>query len=149
MKEEFYNYFSDILISEVTKERIEQIYNEIKDLYNNIEIDDVLLCDVINNGNKDYINLWFFGKNAAIECKNFMSVDNFDLAIINENITYFNIKKWNYVTTSEPRSDSSVIVDTVFNSGKVTCNLMATGKNCKYATMIAKKYLITNTTATR
>lgn len=142
MKEKFYNYFSDIVISEVTKGRIEQIYNEIKDLYNNIGIDDVLLCDVINNGNKDYINLWFFGQNAAIECKDFMNKDDFDLAIIDENITYFNIKKWNYVTTEEPNDNSSVVIDATLNSGRISCNLMATGKNCKYVTMIAKKYLI-------
>lgn len=147
MNREFYDYFSDILISEVAKRRIEEIYNEIKDLYNNIKIDDVLLCDVINNGNRDYINLWFFGHNIVIECKEFMSKDDFDLAILDGNITYFNIKKRNYITTQEPRSDSNVTIDAILNNGRITCNLMATGKNCKYAIMIAKKYLITNTGA--
>ena len=149
MKDEFYNYFSDIVISDVAQKRIEQIFTEIKELYNDLEINNILLCDVTNNGIKDYINLWFFGQNTAIECKDFMNQDDFDLAILDKNIAYFNMKKWNYITTLEPRSDSSVVIDTILNSGKVTCNLMATGKNCKYATMIAKKYLIANTTATR
>ena len=93
MKDEFYNYFSDIVISDVAQKRIEQIFTEIKELYNDLEINDILLCDVTNNGIKDYINLWFFGQNTAIECKDFMNQDDFDLAILDKNIAYFNMKK--------------------------------------------------------
>lgn len=141
MKEEFDRYFSAIDISSVVKQRIQDIYNEIKVLYNLDEIDDVLVCDVITNGTRNLINLWFFHANIVIECKDFIDKDDFDLAQLDKNVAYFNIKKQNYKLENEFKADSSIVVDVVLNFGG-SCNLMGTGANCKYVTDIARKYFV-------
>ena len=93
MKEHFNEYFTDISISDVMKGRIQEIYDELVALYS-MEIDDVFLCDIATkNGDKDYVSLWFFSNNHIIECKDFISQDDFDITALRNNVLYFNIRK--------------------------------------------------------
>lgn len=144
MKEHFNEYFTDISISDVMKGRIQEIYDELVALYS-MEIDDVFLCDIATkNGDKDYVSLWFFSNNHIIECKDFISQDDFDITALRNNVLYFNIRKKKYNTNQDPSSDSSAAIDVLVNSGRVSVGLMATGKNCAYLKDIAKKYLLPN-----
>lgn len=141
----FNDYFSDIALSETMKSRIQDLCNSIGFLYENIDFKDIFLCDIMNNDkNKEYTSLWLFSETHIVECKNFMSQEDFDLAGINKNILYFNIKSSKYDDWNNPKPDSMVSISTILNSGKLTCNFIASGNNCKYAVKIAKKYLLPN-----
>lgn len=141
MKPKFIDYLTNINVSDVAKSRIELIYNEILSLYNNIEIDDILLTNVNNNGNAEFQSLWLFNKNFAIECKNFLYQDDFDIVTLN-NIIYYNIKKSNYKFNDMPNVNSVVFLTIIINNGKNSCNLTASGNNCPFAKAISQKYFL-------
>lgn len=140
----FNDYFSDIALSGIMKTRIQDLCNSIESLYCGIEFMDIFLCDIINNGSKEYTSLWLFNENHIVECKNFMYQDDLDLTGINKNVLYFNVRKSNYDNWDNPGINSNVAIDIVLNSGKLSCNFIANGANCKYAINIAKKYFLSN-----
>ena len=140
----FKRYLEDINVSEITQKRIEEIYDSIRQLYETVEIEDIFVCDFNNNGNKEFTSLWFFTNNQIIECKNFMTKEDFDLTGLKKNVIYFNLKKANFDKWDAPEDNSSINIDILFNSGKLSGNLNSSGKNCKYAVDIAKKYFLPN-----
>lgn len=143
MKEDFYNYLKDVSASETVKTKVEQIYNEILSLYNNINIEDMLITNVINNGSIEWQSLWFFNDSFAIECKNFLSLqEDYDIAPLNNRVIYYNIKKSNYSFFEEPKANSIVFFTILINNGKTSCNFTATGINCLYAMKVSQKYFL-------
>lgn len=142
MKEEFYNYLRNINISEVAQKKVEEIYNEILLLYNNIDIKDILITNLINNDSIEYQSLWLFNEDFAIECKNFLSQqEDFDLCPYNE-IIYYNIKKSNYKLNGPISPNSNVSITILTNNGRASCNLIATGVNCTHVIKISQKYFL-------
>ncbi|MBS4810280.1 MAG: hypothetical protein KH058_05860 [Bacteroides sp.] len=143
MKEEFYTYLKNIGISDVAQTKVEEIYNEILFLYNNINIDDILITNVTNDGHVEWQSLWFFNEDLVIECKNFLSQQaDYDIASLNNKIIYYNIKKGNYNLNDAPRQNSYINITILINNGHSSCNLMATGANCPYVKHISQKYFL-------
>lgn len=142
MERKFDEYLENINVSDVIKERVYLIYDEISFLYNKIEIDDMLITNVSNDGDIEYQSLWFFNKDYAIECKNFLNQDDFDIAPLNNKIIYFNIKKSNYQLLKRPKTNSVVFFTILVNDGKTSCNFTATGINCFYVTKVSRKYFL-------
>lgn len=143
MKEKFCTYLKNVNASAATQTKVEQLYNEILLLYNNINIDDIFITNVINNGSVEWLSLWFFNESFAIECKNFLSQnEDYDIAPLNNRIIYYNIKKGNYKLDDEPNQNSYINITILINNGRSSCNLIATGKNCLYAKNLSQKYFL-------
>lgn len=143
MKEKFSTYLKDVNASESAKTKVEQIYNEILSLYNNINIDDIFITNVNNNGNVEWQSLWLFNENFAIECKNFLSQqEDYDIAPLSNKIIYYNIKKGHYKLNDSPCQNSYISITILINNGHSSCNLIATGTNCVYAKNISQKYFL-------
>lgn len=142
MGSKFDEYLNSINISDTIKARVSFIYEEILFLYNKIEIDDILITNVNNNGNIEYQSLWFFNKDYAIECKNFLYQEDFDIAPLNNRVIYYNMKKSNYPLLEQPKTNSIVFFTILINNGKSSCNFTATGINCLYAMKVSQKYFL-------
>lgn len=143
MKQDFYEYLKNVNVSEAISTKVEQIYNEILSLYNNINIENMLITNVINNGSIEWQSLWFFNDSLAIECKNFLSPqEDYDIVPLNNRVIYYNIKKSNYSLFEEPKANSIAFFTILVNDGKTSCNFTATGINCKYAMKVSQKYFL-------
>ena len=87
MKEEFEAYLNDINVAQPVKNRVDVILKEISSLYEGLVITDIFVCQV-KNEEVNYTSLWLFGAGFCIECKDFLSQDDFDLAYLNGNVYY-------------------------------------------------------------
>lgn len=133
-------YYKAINLSEVAKERVESIISEVEDLFD-IKISDVLVGEISNNTNRDFTSLWLFDNYYIIECKEFMSKNDFDFLAMN-GMFYVNINRIGYLNR-RPIDGSKVRIETS-SYGNASCSLTAVGKNCSYAEKIMKKYFIPN-----
>ena len=143
MKESFKNYCAAIGMSEVAQERVERVITELTSLYDNMQFDDIFINDMFRNGERTFASIWLFNEKYIVECKEFMTDDDYDLAIFDKTVQYFNIRKKDYSDLENPTEKSNITIDATFgyNAG-LTCSFMANGKNCKYALNVAKKYFI-------
>lgn len=94
MKEEFEAYLNDINVAQPVKNRVDVILKEISSLYEGLVITDIFVCQV-KNEEVNYTSLWLFGAGFCIECKDFLSRDDFDLAYLNGNVYYMRFYKIN------------------------------------------------------
>jgi len=144
MKENIVRYLNCIGMSEAVVNRVSCIYNEITQLFATKEIEAALICDVNNNGLREFTSLWFFTSSMAYECKRFMVSDDYDVTPIEKNVVYFNIIKDKYSFDKDPEDNSQVTMNALSINGKITMNFHVTGENCKYAIEIARNFLIPN-----
>ena len=142
--EKFNQYLTEISASEVMTKRIQDLCNNIQSLYNQITINDIFICDIINNANKEYTSLWLFTDTYIIECKNFMNKDDIDFARLNHNICYINIKKNNYKELLQPTDNSNTVINIFLNDSRLSCTFYANGNNCKHAIHLFQKYFTPN-----
>lgn len=140
MKEEFEAYLNDINVAQPVKNRVDVILKEISSLYEGLVITDIFVCQV-KNEEVNYTSLWLFGAGFCIECKDFLSQDDFDLAYLNGNVYYMRFHKIN-MKQNEVK-DNSVLTFSAQISN-MSCTLVAVGKNCAYAMDIANKYYYKN-----
>lgn len=145
----FEKYLTDIAVSDVAKNRISAILSNLSTLYANMSFQDIFLCEIMNNGVREYTSLWLFSDSHVVECKNFLNQDDFDLAGIKNNVLYFNIKKSDYDNLENPIPNSNISISILFNNARLSCNLIANGENCKYAINIARKYFLANMVTVR
>jgi len=140
--------YLDILpLTQVVKERIEEVINLNSKLLG-VEFLDIFICDLKNNeGAKNYTSLWLISTEYLIECKSFLSNNNFDLVRYKNKVGYCSIQpiEYDFETVSEK---SSVLIHCNIGGsssmGSVSCSLIATEENCTKALEIYQKYLITN-----
>lgn len=144
MKENIVDYLNRIGMSEAVINRVSYIHDEISQLFDTKEIDAALICDVTNNGVREFTSLWFFTSSMAFECKRFMVSDDYDVTPIEKNVVYFNVIKDSYSFDKDPGDNSQVTMNALSINGKITMNFHVTGENCKYAIEIARNYLIPN-----
>lgn len=142
MKEEFKIYLISIGITNTLIKRIEEIYNFYQKLCPE-EITTIFVTDYINeDGTREYENLWFFSKKYAMEAKEFIVEDDFDMAQIQNRINYWNIKKDNY-DFKKPEEGSRLYLHIGFNPD-LTADLKASKENCDYLKKIFLEYVIPN-----
>lgn len=123
MKEEFEAYLNDINVAQPVKNRVDVILKEISSLYEGLVITDIFVCQV-KNEEVNYTSLWLFGAGFCIECKDFLSRDDFDLAYLNGNVYYMRFYKIN-MKQNEVK-DNSVLTFSAQISN-MSCTLMAVG----------------------
>lgn len=144
MKEKFVEYLSNIGVSETVVKRVELIHNEMVFLFGVDDFDNILICDINNNGVREFTSLWFFSSSMAYECKNFMNAADYDVTPIGGSVVYFNMVKDQFNFGEEPDSNSQVTINALSINGKITMNFHVTGVNCGYALKIAKEYFLPN-----
>lgn len=145
----FDQYFNELVLSESIKNRIQDIATNISLLYTGIEFSDIFLNNITNSGILEFTSLWLFSENYVVECKNFINEDDFDLTVLNKNVLYFNVKKSDYDDWENPTACSRVVFNMLVNNGKLSCNLNASGVNCKYAFKIVQKCFLRNMISVR
>ena len=141
MKKEFVNYLGTLGISENLRQRIETIY----EFYESVcpdEIKDIFVTDYWkNDGSREYEHLWFFSEKFAMEAKRFVTEDDFDLAVIKNQISHWAVKKNDYdfkMATERSRLYLAI------RFGSLTCGLKASSGNCDHLDRIFRKYVISN-----
>ena len=85
-----------------------------------------------------------FSEDKAFECKNFISSDDYDVVYIQNNISYVNVKKSNYVDLRDPVNESSLVCNCYLVNTSLSCSLNAVGANCKYLMQIIQSHFIAN-----
>lgn len=141
MEEKFKTYMNEISVPEVVQNRVEQIIDELKALYDNYQVKDIFMSQVRQDSSIAYTSLWAFGDNFCTECKNFLNSDDYDITFLSNNVQYFNIVKTKFPTMNV-QDDSYVQVFAQLD--KVSCTLTAVGRNCINAVSLAKKYFLSN-----
>lgn len=140
--DDFSEYIDKLNLSRIMRERIDEvlIMNQriISDDFKDIIINDTKSQD----GEINYNSLWIFSEKYMIECKNFLSENNFDIAPLNKKIYYAYIKPFKFNLIS---ADSSSSVEVYFNfSNSLSGTLTATGLNCNQVLKIYKTYILKN-----
>ncbi|NQY07523.1 MAG: hypothetical protein HRT68_15335, partial [Flavobacteriaceae bacterium] len=96
MLEKFEDYLGQLPLTRAIKGRIEEVINlnmKIKEL----DIQDIFICELKNEeGSRTYTSLWLFTKTHSIECKNFLTQNDFDIVPHLNRIGYCSISPTNY-----------------------------------------------------
>ena len=142
MKQAFKDYCVAIGLSEFAQRRVDVVLNELSSIYEGIELNDIFINELNRNGERTFQSIWFFSDKHIIECKDFLSSDDYDLAIYKDQIQYFNITKKDFSDIENPSEKSSITIHVTFGKVELSADLTALGINCKYALSIAKKYFI-------
>jgi hypothetical protein len=112
------------------KMRIEQIYNDFK-LICPEPITTMFVSEYMKDNNEmEYEGLWFFSPKFAMEAKNFMTKEDYDILKIRNSIVYCEIIKSNFDIK-------------VAGSGGIA-ELKATRNNCNYLFRIYRRNILPN-----
>lgn len=142
MLEQYEAYLGVLPLTKSVKDKIEETIVLNKKIVA-AKILDIFICDIKNlDGTKTYTSLWLFTDTLAIECKNFLTKHDFDMAQYHKSIRYCSIEPIEF-DLDTPTNLSSVKVSWTFNSS-VTGTLTATEDNCIKAFEIYKKYIVAN-----
>lgn len=141
MKEEFEVYLKHISLSDTMIERVDGLI----DLYNTFypeEIDDILIEETMENGERQYLSICLFSKNYLVEIPQFLERKTIRIFPIKANINFIEI------TTKEfdfKNSSSASRMEIMFGlSLAVQGTLQASTTNCKHLTEIVQKYFVPN-----
>lgn len=142
MLDKFKEYLGILPLTQVVKDRIEIVISLNAKIIND-EVIDIFICDLKDEeGTKEYTSLWLFTDSHLMECKNFLSENNFDLVFYKNSIRYCSIKPIDFDFDS-PTTKSSITINCSL-LGALSCNIIATEDNCKKAFDIYKKYFVAN-----
>lgn len=123
------------------EERINQIYKFYAE-FCSYEIKDIFISEYLKeDGSREFESLWLFSDKYYMEAKNFTKTEEYDAALINNNIIKWDIKKEKYDFV-KAHKDSRLNVGVITES--TSCNLKASGENCDQLRDIFIKYVITN-----
>ncbi len=144
MKEEFTAYLETIGISGSINEKIENILN-FYTVFIKHEINDIFVTEYITKeGNRVYESLWFFNKNCCYEAKFFMINEDLDSDIIINSVHWFNIKKSDFDIVQNIANENSRMTLRFGLNNEREGNMKSSRENCKYLSMIFKKYIQPN-----
>lgn len=140
--DDFSGYIDKLNISSTMRNRIDKVLIMNQKIIND-DFKDIIINDTKNqDGALNYNSLWIFSEKYIIECKNFMSETNFDIAPLRKNVSYA------YIKTSNFDLDSASLASTIevyFSFEKdFSGTLTASGINCNQVIKIYKTYIIEN-----
>lgn len=140
MKQEFKNYLLSIGQSDVSIDRIDEILNEVKDIFNK-EPQDILISQSNQGETLRESSLWILTENEAMECKNFLTSKDYDWLRIKNNIAYTNI----VITPSAvERGDKKSLRILVAFSSSLQMNIYVEESFFDHAMDVYKKYIVPN-----
>jgi len=142
MKEEFIEYLKFIGLTETLCKRIEAIYKFYRDLCPD-EITGIFVTDyTMGDGSREYENLWFFSEKYAMEAKQFIIKDDFDITPIKNGIHYWRIQKQEY-DFKKATEKSRLYLEFRLGTG-ISGEFKASKENCDYLRDIILKYVLPN-----
>ncbi|MEL4391006.1 hypothetical protein [Shewanella xiamenensis] len=141
MNEKIDLYLGILPLTHAVRERVKTVI-ACNQMIMDDEILDVFINDMKNSeGGKEYSSLWIFTKLFIIECKNFLSENDFDIVPYVHNVKYSSVKSidFDFVNVTDK---SSMIVNCLLNT--VSCTFIATDKNCSELFRLYKEHIIPN-----
>ena len=142
MKKEFIDYLESIGITSALQERIETIHEAYAQICTD-EIKDIFVTDYIKgDGEREYVNLWFFSDNNCMEAKNFISADDLDITPL-KGIFYVRLLKTDY-DFKKASEKSRLSVTCLFGetTDSISGEFKASKENCDYLRNLIRKYLV-------
>lgn len=131
MEEKMVSYLKSIGMGERVRERVTEIY----DFYYEVcpeEITRIFVTDYVEkDGERIFGNLWFFSEHYAMEAKNFISTDDFDMVRM-EGFGYWQIKKKDYDFEKATEKSNLFIKCNLVGFDVSTCDLKASKENWDY-----------------
>jgi hypothetical protein len=108
--------------------------------YYNMEFDTIFISNIQNENNEEYPSLWLFTNQYVVECKNFLTNFDIDIAKYENSIKYINIITDNCDALNNPSQTSTMKLRMTL-SNDTRCIFDALGLNCKRLSDIAKHFL--------
>jgi hypothetical protein len=141
MIDKFKAYLDILPLTQVVKDRVNTVIN-LNSKIVEMNILDIFISNMNNDdGAKEYTSLWLFTDQFIVECKNFLSKNDFDITPHINRISYCSIApiEFDFETVTDK---SSVVIHCTM--GNMSCQLIATDENCLEAFERYKKHLISN-----
>lgn len=140
----FESYIEQLPLSQVVKLRIDEVLILNQNMINQ-EIIEIFMGEVKNiDGRKTFTSLWLFTDEYTIECKDFLSSIDFDIAPYKNRVQYCSIKSNDYdFNTYDTNSFVEIRLHFI---DRITGTLIASGENCPQAYKIYKDLIIPNVT---
>jgi len=140
MKQQFSEYLTSIGITDLFRQRIEDICALFDDLWK-VEVFDIFVTDYVDNdGRRNYEDLFLFTAEGIVEALQFLTKDVLALNYTTNRPIYLKIDKQNYdfkQATLESRMSF-----TVYFTSEVRCHFKASQENCDHLQAILLKYFI-------
>lgn len=143
MKQEWNNYLQEIQLPERLINNVENKIAEVEYIFG-VRIDNIFVSNRRTEQGVEFLSLWLFTEDKAFECKQFISLDDYDVVFIQHNVFYINTKKTNYPQLGSPTNDSSLVCNCYLGNTNISCSFNAVGINCKYLMNIIKSRYIAN-----
>lgn len=138
-------YCKTVGLSNIQIPRVKQIYAEYSQIFNQ-EIRDIFVSEQTTPENlRLYISLWFFTDSCFLEAKNFLSTDNYDIAILKKGVKHVQFSKVNFVFGQSAQNNSSFVLDMQVTD-LIKAQFRASQNNCEKLLEIYKKHILTNIT---
>lgn len=142
MKEEFVEYLGTIGIEGELLARIEEIVKQYE-LILDEPVLEIFISEYQNaEKQREYEGLWLFTENLVMESKNFVSKDDFDFALLKNNVNYINFIKKDYNLEEANANSRFTINSEVFDDIKIY--IKSSGSNCDKLLALSKKYILPN-----
>ncbi len=143
MKEEFEAYCKKVDLSEIQITRVDNIIQEYSKILNEPILDIFVNEQLTSEGTRIYLTLWLFTESFCAEAKNFLSVDDFDIAAYKKRVKYFSINKSEFIFGQAPTKKSNMSI-TASLTDLLICQLRASGDNCLALVEIYNKFFLPN-----
>jgi hypothetical protein len=144
MKPEFDTYIDDIGEPTTVKERVNNLFEQYKNLFAE-EIEDIFIEEYIDKkGEKRYDGIHFFSKNIDYQISNFLFKDNLFILPIKNRIDIIKITEKIDYDFAKATNKSRLKIECSDSRGDLRGDFFATGNNCDHLTKIIKKYLFQN-----
>lgn len=139
--QKFIDYLNSLDMSTTSANRVREIYQFYVDTCK-FQIDDIFISEYVDkDGKRIFENLWFISKGIVMEARNFISQDEYDMALTANNIDRWFISKRDFDFKTASRM-SRLTVNFEFRRAGLSGVMKATGDNCLHLMMLFKKYIL-------
>lgn len=143
MIEAFASYYKVLDLSSTVIERIESIHAFYSSASSE-KITGIFLTDLVKeDGSIQYVNLWFYSENYAMEAKRFLTRDDFDNMPIRKNIIRWAIEKTEYDFQKATEKSRCKLIF-ICAQGNMGGELSGSKANCDYLRDIFINYIVPN-----
>ena len=128
MKHEFFNYLTSLPMPNTYVNRTTAVLDQIERLFI-FETEDLFVTDYIkDDGERVFESLWLFNRDLAVEAKDFLNKEDFDLTPIKSTVGYLCVKSsgFDFVKAT---NKSRLNISFYFRGG-ISAQMRASGENC-------------------
>jgi hypothetical protein len=144
MRQEWLSYLDEIGVPQRHIGIVEKKIDEVSKIFG-VEILRIFISNKrTEDQQEEFKSLWLFTADKAIECKNFISKDDYDVLYFDHKVTYVNIIKSNYDDRDNPVQESSLSAICFLTTSNLSCTLNAVNINVKFLLNIIKEVYLAN-----